>query len=171
MTNDGTGDGLERVPTALQGRYDEIVAFTDPFCRQHLTEEYGSLCRRLTAKLCRKRPSPLATGKPKTWACGIVYVLGRVNFLFDSSQTPYMRADELCSHFGLSASTGSTKSTVILNLLNSGQADPQWTLPSRLANNPVAWLIKVDGFIVDARHAPREVQEEAFRRGLIPYLP
>ena len=25
--------------------------------------------------------------------------------------------------------------------------------------------------IVDARHAPREIQEEAFRRGMIPYLP
>ena len=97
--------------------------------------------------------------------------MGRVNFLFHSSQTPYMRADALCSHFGLSASTGSAKSTAILNLLNSGQADPQWSLPSRLADNPVAWLIKVDGFIVDARHAPRAVQEEAFRRGLIPYLP
>ncbi|WP_295584879.1 DUF6398 domain-containing protein [uncultured Lamprocystis sp.] len=171
MTDDGAGDRLERVPTALQGRYDAIVAFTDQCCEQHLTEEYRDLCRRLTAKLCRKRPSPLATGKANTWACGIVYAMGRVNFLFDSSQTPYMRADELCSHFGLSASTGSAKSTAILNLLNSGQADPQWSLPSRLADNPVAWLIKVNGFIVDARHAPREVQEEAFRRGLIPYLP
>jgi len=94
-----------------------------------------------------------------------------VNFLFDNSQTPTMGADELCSHFGLSASTGSAKSTVILRLFNSGQADPQWTLPSRLADNPVAWLIQVNGFIMDARHAPREVQEEAFRRGLIPYLP
>jgi hypothetical protein len=97
--------------------------------------------------------------------------MGRVNFLFDKSQMPFMRADDLCSHFGLSASTGSAKSTAILTLLKSGQADPQWTLPSQLANNPMAWLIKVNGFAVDARHAPREVQEEAFRRGLIPYLP
>jgi len=37
--------------------------------------------------------------------------------------------------------------------------------------NPMAWLIKVNGFIVDARHAPRENQEEAFLRGLIPFLP
>jgi len=170
MTKDSI-DRIERVPTALQDRYDAIVALTDEFCQQHLTEEYRDLCRRLTAKLCRKRPSPLVTGKPNTWACGIAYALGRVNFLFDNSQTPTMGADELCSHFGLSASTGSAKSTVILRLFNSGQADPQWTLPSRLADNPVAWLIQVNGFIMDARHAPREVQEEAFRRGLIPYLP
>ena len=29
----------------------------------------------------------------------------------------------------------------------------------------MAWLIQVNGLIVDARKAPREVQEEAFRRG------
>ena len=63
------------------------------------------------------------------------------------------------------------KSTAIMKLLQSGQANPHWTLPSRMGDNPMAWLIQVDGFIVDARRAPREIQEEAFRRGLIPYLP
>ncbi|WP_268119851.1 DUF6398 domain-containing protein [Methylobacter sp. YRD-M1] len=82
-----------------------------------------------------------------------------------------MRADELCQYFGLSPKTGSAKSTAIMELLKSGQADPNWTLPSRMAVNPMVWLIQVNGFIVDARHAPREIQEEAFRRGLIPYLP
>ena len=161
----------ERVPAALQERYDAIVALTDACCQAHLTEEYRDLCRRLTAKLCRKRPSPLVTGQAKTWACGIVYALGRVNFLFDPSQTPSLRADALCAHFGLSASTGSAKSKAILDLLKSGQMDPHWTLPSRLANNPMAWMIQVNGFLMDARQAPREIQEEAFRRGLIPFLP
>jgi hypothetical protein len=32
-------------------------------------------------------------------------------------------------------------------------------------------MITVDGFIIDARYAPREIQEEALRKGLIPYLP
>ena len=163
--------GSERVPAALQERYDAIVALTDACCQAHLTEEYRDLCRRLTAKLCRKRPSPLVTGQAKTWACGIVYALGRVNFLFDPSQTPSLRADALCAHFGLSTSTGSAKSKAILDLLKSGQMDPHWTLPSRLANNPMAWMIQVNGFLIDARHAPREIQEEAFRRGLIPFLP
>lgn len=51
------------------------------------------------------------------------------------------------------------------------QMDPDWTLPSRLDDNPLAWLITVDGFIIDARYAPRIIQEEAYRRGLIPYIP
>ena len=161
----------ERVPAELKGKYDEIVALTDGFCREHLNGEYAELCRRMVATLCRKRPSPAITGKANTWACGIVYALGRVNFLFDRSQEPHMRADELCSHFGLSPKTGSAKSTAIMDLLNSGQMDPNWTLPSRLADNPLVWMIQVNGYIVDVRHAPRELQEEAFKRGLIPYLP
>jgi hypothetical protein len=161
----------ERVPAALQVKYDEIVALTDTFCQRHLNEEYRDLCRRMAATLCRKRPSPVTTGKTNTWACGIVYSVGRINFLFDKRQTPHMRADELCQHFGLSPKTGSAKSTAIMELLKSGQMDPHWTLPSRMGDNPMAWLIQVNGLIMDARHAPREIQEEAFRRGMIPYLP
>jgi hypothetical protein len=32
-------------------------------------------------------------------------------------------------------------------------------------------MIKVDGFVVDIRTAPLEIQEEAFQRGLIPFAP
>lgn len=35
----------------------------------------------------------------------------------------------------------------------------------------MAWLISVNGFIVDARNLPREVQEIALAKGLIPYNP
>jgi hypothetical protein len=37
--------------------------------------------------------------------------------------------------------------------------------------NPMAWMIEVNGFVLDARHVKREIQEEACRRGLIPYIP
>ena len=125
----------------------------------------------MAAKLCRKRPSPLSTGTATSWACGIVYSVGRVNFLFDKTQTPHLRAEELCRHFALSASTGAAKSKAIMAALDIGVLDADWTLPSRLGSNPMAWLIRVDGLMVDARHLPREIQEEAFRRGVIPYLP
>src|SRR2546422_121662 len=61
----------ERVPKPMQATFDAIVALSDAFCRAHLDEEYAQLARQATAALCRKRPSPLATGNPKTWACGI----------------------------------------------------------------------------------------------------
>jgi hypothetical protein len=56
-------------------------------------------------------------------------------------------------------------------MLRTLQLDPNWTLPSRLDDNPMVWMLEVNGFIMDARHAPREVQEIAFKKGLIPYIP
>jgi hypothetical protein len=161
----------ENVPPAMQPRYDEIVAMIDVVCAQHLDAEYAQVCRQMAATLARKRPSPLVSGKATSWAAAIVHTVGRVNFLFDKSQTPSMRADELATAFGLSKSTVSNKSAQIKDLLRISIADPTWTLPSRLDKNPMAWLISVNGLIIDARFAPRPIQEEAYRKGLIPYIP
>jgi hypothetical protein len=35
----------------------------------------------------------------------------------------------------------------------------------------MAWMIEINGFLVDARLLKREFQEQALRKGLIPYLP
>jgi len=159
------------VPEATRPRYEEIVALTDALCRECLNKEYAAVCREMTAALARKRPSPLVSGNAKSWACGIAYTVGSVNFLFDKSQTPHMRADELCAWFGLSKSTGGNRSNQIKSILKIGIFEPHWTLPSRIDDNPMAWMVLVNGFIIDARSLPRHLQEEAYRKGLIPYLP
>ncbi len=159
------------VPEAMQPRYQEIVAMTDALCQEKLNAEYAALCRELTAALARKRPSPLSSGQVKSWACGIVYTIGFVNFLFDKTQKPHMRADELCAWFGVAQSTGGNKAKQIRDMLRISQFDSKWLLPSLVDKSPVAWLISVDGFIVDARSLPRPLQEEAYRKGLIPYVP
>ena len=161
----------ERVPKPMQEKFDAIVALTDAFCRARLDEEYAQLARQATAALCRKRPSPLATGNLKTWACGIVYALGSANFLFDKSQQPTMCATDLCAGFGVSQSTGSAKAKVVRDALGMGQMDPQWYRPSKMEDNPLAWMIMVDGFVVDVRQMPRDIQEVAYEKGLIPYVP
>jgi hypothetical protein len=161
----------ESVPNEMRATYDAIVTLTDKVCREHLNDEYAALCRQLAAALARKRPSPLARGKPDGWACGIAYTIGMVNFLFDKSQKPYLRADELCKAFGVSPSTGSAKSQVIRKMFDMMQMDPRWTLPSKMDRNPLVWMLSVNGILMDIRYAPRGAQEEAFRKGLIPYIP
>ena len=49
--------------------------------------------------------------------------------------------------------------------------DPEWSLRIRVDQNPMVWMIQVNGFMVDARSLKREIQEEALRKGLIPYIP
>ena len=161
----------EKVPKKMIARFQEITSTIDEVCRKHLNDEYAVMSRKMTAALARKRPSPLESGRANTWACGIVYTLGFVNFLFDKSFPPYLSAEELCTAFGVAKSTGYNKSKSIRDLFNIMQFDPHWTLPDLMDKNPLTWLITVDGLLIDARHAPRFIQEEAYRKGLIPYLP
>ena len=146
------------MPKQVQPHYDEIVAITDRVCREHLTDEYAQLCRRLAASLCRKRPPPVERGRPEGWACGIAYAIGSVNFIFEKSQTPHFTAPELCALFGVSVATGSARASEIRKLYDLGPFDVEWCLPSRLDDNPLAWLIEVNGLPMDARYAPLGVQ-------------
>ena len=125
----------------------------------------------MAEKLARKRPSPLLKGKPNAWASGIVRAVGGVNFLHDQSQTPYMRATDIDQILGTSPSSGAAKSSEIRKMLKLYPFDPNWSLPSRLDDNPMVWMLEYNGIIMDMRLAPRELQEVAFNQGMIPYIP
>jgi hypothetical protein len=155
------GDGEPSIPAAVRPAYDAVVGRIGAFCWAYLNEEYEALCRKLAGILARKRPSPLTQGKPESWASGIVRVVGWVNFLGDPSHPHHMKMTDIDEGFGVSEATGSAKAKAIRDLLKLRPFDPGWTLPSRLDQNPLAWMIQVNGLIVDARRVPREIQEEA----------
>ena len=159
------------VPKAMQARYDAVVALSDAFCRDHLNVEYRDLARAMAATLCRKRPSPLASGQPRTWACGIIHVLGQLNFLSDKSTKPCMTMAEVCAGLGVGQSTASAKARVIFDALETNRMDPTWMLRSFVDRNPLVWMAEVNGMLVDLRQMPREVQVIAHQKGMIPYIP
>ena len=159
------------IPKSMQGTYDAIVALTDEFCRKHLNDEYRDLARDMIAALARKRPTPLASGQTRTWACGIIWALGKLNFLSDPSMQPHMTQAQVCAAFGVGQSTASAKAGAILDALGANRMDTRWQLQSLVDQNPLVWLAEVNGFLVDLRDMPREVQEIAFEKGLIPYIP
>lgn len=149
----------------------EIAGLVDAFCREHLNDEYAALCRRLTEKLARKRPSPLLSGQPNSWAAGIVRTIGWVNFLDDKEHKPHMKLTAIDKAFGISESTGQTKMKLIRNTLKIHAMSPDWCLPSKLGENPLVWMIQINGLPLDARYLPRDIQVQAFQLGLIPYVP
>jgi len=155
----------------MKDTFNAVVKLTDEICKLYLNEEYAALARRLASVLSRKRPSPLMRGKVEAWACGILYALGYVNFLFDPSQKPHLSADALCGICSVSKATGYGKSKTIRDLLGMIPFDPDWFLESRLEENPLVWMIDVNGIAVDVRMMPLEIQQIAFERGLIPYVP
>jgi hypothetical protein len=163
--------GEHSIPQEMRKKYEAIIKITDEFCQQHLNDEYADLSRKMAAALCNEEPSPLESGRESSWAAGIVYALGRVNYLSDDSIEPHMTMSELCEKIGVSQSNASSKSREIWKRLGLMQLHPDWCLPSMLEENPLAWIVEVNGLPVDVRAMPREVQAEAYRLGLIPYLP
>ena len=141
----------ERIPELLRHDAEEIFKLTDPFCAEHLDAEYALLCRRLVAKLARRRPSPLARGDLRIWAGAVIYAVGSVNFLFDRSQRPYLTGDQLSGLTGIPKSTLANKAKLIRDLLRLRPLEPEFCRRELLDRDPRAWMISVDGVIVDPR--------------------
>jgi hypothetical protein len=59
----------------------------------------------------------------------------------------------------------------VKNILNISYHAVEFCLKSIIADNPTIWYLSVNGLIIDIRNAPRELQEAAFAKGLIPYIP
>ena len=161
----------ERIPKAMAEKFAAVTALTDAFCARYLDEEYRLLIHRVVGALARKRPSPLSSGKENVWAAAAVHAVGRINFLDDPSQDPHCKPKVIYEFFGIAESTGQNKSKAIRELLKMGQFSHQWMLPSRLADNPVVWILQVNGLMVDIRTAPLELQQLAYEKGLIPFIP
>jgi hypothetical protein len=163
--------GRSASSTEVQTILATLIEMTDAFCKDHLNEEYAEICRKLATALARKRPSLLLQGRLETWACGIVRTIGRVNFLDDSSRTPHLKLPFIDRAFGVAESTGQGKSQLIRKMFKIHQFDHRWTLPSLMDDNPLIWMLEVNGLLMDIRDAPREAQEIAYEKGMIPYIP
>jgi hypothetical protein len=150
---------------------EQVIALTDKVCADLLDEEYAGLARHVVAKLARKRPSPLQSGRAATWSGGVVWALGQVNFLFDRSSEPYVAHDDLADAFGLSKSTLGQKAKQIRDMLKMTWGTPEFLRGDRIDDNPMIWFIMVNGMSFDARSLPLEIQVEAYLQGVIPYVP
>lgn len=159
------------VPKAMQEKYEEIMSILEPYCDEYLNNEYKELCLHALEKLCRKRPSPITSGKAKTWAAGIIYAMGQNNFIFDKSQPVHMTAAEIVKPLGISKTTAANKAAEIRKSLKIDYFNSEWILASDVEKNPMLWYIVVDGIPVDARTLPLEAQIYCAERGLIPYVP
>jgi hypothetical protein len=66
-----------------------------------------------------------------------------------------MKLTAIDKAFGVGESTGQRKSTLIRKLFKIRPMDPEGSLPSRIGQNPMIWMIQVNGFLVDARFLKR----------------
>lgn len=88
-----------------QTRIDEVQKLLDAFCEEHLTPELTGYVQKLWEKVGRKRNYVITGGKKEIWASAVIYVIARLNFLFDPANPNYLTADRICAFFGTKKST------------------------------------------------------------------
>lgn len=122
---------------------------TNRFCHERLVDEYAEICQFVTGKLARKRDTKITWGKREIGAAGIMYAVGRMNFLFDRSFEPYQSADDICQYFGTSTSTTSQKANLISDLIGMHDYwDPEYSTSYMLKNDPMSRLLMTKNWFI-----------------------
>jgi len=78
-----------------------------------LSDELSGYCYKLWDKIGKKRNYIITGGQKEVWASAVIYVISRLNFLFDSKSSNPLTVDMICDFFGTKKSTVSSKATDI----------------------------------------------------------
>lgn len=101
-------------------RLDEIKELILAFCDEHLNNELAGYALKLCETLGRKQKISIIRGRKEIWAASIIYVIARLNFLFDPENEFFLSADIICDFFGSKKSTVGSKATQIEKICNLG---------------------------------------------------
>jgi hypothetical protein len=96
-----------------QARIDEVQVLLNAFSQEHLSPDLSAYLHKLWEQIGRKRNFIITGGRKEVWASAVVYVIARLNFLFDRSNPHYMTSDTICDFFGTKKSTVSAKAAQI----------------------------------------------------------
>jgi len=101
--------------TALSIRIASIKELIEGFGIKHFTPEYTTFALNLCDKVSVTSGLNIHRGKKTIWAAAIVYVIARLNFLFDMEGEIVLTPALICSYFDTVKSTTSSKASKILN--------------------------------------------------------
>ena len=119
---------MQEISKILADKYEEVIEKINSFSNEYLNEEYKNICIEATKLLFLNNETIVKKGKRFSWAAGIVHAIGSVNGLFDSKEEPYIKALDLYKEFGVSSSTGSSKSKEVKSLLEISEDNSKWVI-------------------------------------------
>ena len=90
-----------------------IKSMIEGFCQAYLTPQYEGYVLKLLDTLSRKRRIDITRGREEIWAASIVWVIARLNFLFDKEAERVVTADMFDDFFQTKKSTVGNKATQI----------------------------------------------------------
>ena len=159
------------VPKSMQATYDAVVALTDAFCRDHLNDEYRDLARAMTAALCRKRPSPLTLGAAAHLGLWHHPCAGPAQLPVGPGEPATYDHGRGRRRVRRRPEHGKCQGARHLGYAADEPHGSNLDAAAFVDQNPLVWMAEVNGLLVDLRDMPREVQEAAYEKGLIPYIP
>lgn len=142
-----------------QEKEQKIIELVSKFCQEKLDKEYETLCIELTKKLGRKKNVPFMTGKLEIWAASIIYTIGRLNFLYDNSFTPYIPTSDIHEYFGTKGNTVCAKSKLIRDTLKLSYINNEFATSRMIEDNPFNQYVFVDDLIFPIQSLPIEYQK------------
>ncbi|MEA3547949.1 MAG: DUF6398 domain-containing protein [Thermodesulfobacteriota bacterium] len=140
-----------------QERAKEIAGLVESFGRENLNEELTDCSLRLCGKLSRSRKLDISRGKIEIWAAAIVYLIARVNFLFDKENINFITSDIICDFFGTKKSTTGNKATSIEKAFNIGIGDENYC--TREIIESFSFVEMPGGFIIPEKMANEMVKD------------
>jgi hypothetical protein len=115
-----------------QARIDEVKTLLADFSKQHLASapDITGYIEKLWDQIGRKRSYVITGGTKEVWASAAVYVIARLNFLFDKSSPNHISTDTICDYFGTKKGTVSARAAEIekacrINLGHEGLCRPE----------------------------------------------
>jgi len=136
---------------------NELKDLTGEFCRSRINEEYASLCDKMIDKMARKRNVPFLSGKRETWAASIIYSIGQINFLFDSTFEPYIEGAEICEYFDVSRSSVSSKAKKIREMFRMGYYDEEFSSERNIEKNPMKDFVMLNNGLIVTKDYLRDM--------------
>ncbi len=139
----------------------ELAELVESFCARYFTGELTACALRLCDKLGRIRKLDITRGKNEIWAASIVYVIARVNFLFDKANTNFITSDIICDFFDTKKTTIGNKAITIEKTLNIGIGDTNYCTTEIIES--FSFVETPGGFILPQKMANDMVKEIVIR--------
>ena len=99
-------------------RVAAIESMLTDFGREALNPIYTDFAINLLDKIARIRKLDIQRGRMEIWAAAIIYVIARLNFLFDPQSDESLSADTIGDYFGTVKSTVGNKASLIQKTCN-----------------------------------------------------
>jgi len=131
-----------------QGKHSRIVDLIEEYSSKHFDDELKSFALNLNQEIWDDPQLDLSRGKCEIWAAAIVYVISRINYLFEKDDPLFNSIDELCLFFKVNKSTVGNKASHIQKTLNITHGDKFYTRPE--ISKIFEYYETEEGFVIPA---------------------